>query len=683
MPDFIKGKDIASLYDEHQSRYDTSMRQMQAARDLLAGRIKAPLDASILPGEDDREALRSSTPAKYWLPMRIAAKIQAKEYRIKRYPIGIGQRAMSAATKVEQVDNAAADMLYPDGPVTDNLLNEGACFVVTQPQMSLWSATPDSMYDDPESRTKISKRYAVDSKGRGEDDDYYVESKRQFKPNESKSAEYFTSVEKDYRARNVPIEMRALSCREAIPLNPRRKGDEMLVDGLIRKSEWSVSSLLQAGYRWGESGHMEPSGPEGTMGSGGTKNLTMHELWYVAPNGHVYTSYCVDGKTTYKNDAEAVIDLTEEYGIECLPVAFDYGLGFDGEINPNDRPVPFVNIFGRSWLNEDTAKTFMLVRGYKEANLFRAVKLDANLMQVLGVTDAPPPLEIKPGFISYILGDMQDMNSSAGMREMIDLIGLLRSNLDDQLPSSDALGGGDDVAGYARIRAGIDVLSMFGQVMRGRRNLKAASMAHFNEQVACIGRKHRPVCLFVNQEIPVEQRVSQQSSTRAIIEIDPEMFGDVWQVTAEVPAEIGDNMALAQVLSEHHDRGKIPHEWLLEKGYGDPAPDVTIAKIQAEKAMNTPLGLAQLNMMAAKIAGDEQMADIMEGLAAQELVKLMPMEQPNPNNVVPSAIGAGLQAPQGGGMTGMVAPNPVDASVGGIMAGAMNAGAMAQPGGMV
>lgn len=662
------------------------MRQAQAARDLLAGRIKAPLDASILPGEADREALRSSAPTKYWLPIRLAAKIEEETLELNREPIGIGQRAQNVATKIKQIDNAAASQIYPSGPVTDNLFNEGACFVITQPEMSNWANTPTSMYDDPDTKKQLSKRYAVDGKGRGEDDEHYERSRRaglsvDFKPDTSKSAEYFTSVKKDYLARNLPISMRAISIREMVPLNPRRKGDLMILDGAVRKSEWSVSSLLQAGYRWGESGHMEQAAPEGALSSGGTRNVTHYELWYKAANGHIYTSWCIDGKTTERKNPQGeydeCIDLTEKYGIETLPIAFDYGLNFEGEINADDRPVSFVNIFGRSWLNEDTAKTHMLVRGYKEANLFRAIKLDADLLKVLGVTDAPPPIELKPGFIVYTLGDLQDLNSTGGLAEQIELIKMLRTNLDEDMPSVDALGGGSNVSAIGRNAAGRDVLQNFGQVLRGRRNIKAASMTHFNEQAACIGRRDHPICLFVNQEIPVEQRVSQQSSTRAVIEVDPEIFGDVWNVTAVTPPDFQDNLAAIQVLGDQHDRGKIPHKWLLEKGYGDQAPDVTLAEIEAELARKSPPGQARLLMMSAKIAGDEEMAAIMEGLAAQELVKLMPLEQPNPSNVVPASIGAGLQPPPH--MMGTSVASPIDSQIGGMMAGAINASTNGSP----
>ena len=61
--------------------------------------------------------------------------------------------------------------------------------------------------------------------------------------------------------------------------------------------------------------------------------------------------------------------------------------------------------------------------------------------------------------------------------------------------------------------------------------------------------------------------------------------------------------------------------------------------------MNTPLGQARLNMMAATIAGDEELAAVMEGLAQQELLKLMPAGPPSPENVVPTSMAAGVTPP--------------------------------------
>ena len=665
MADYIEGKAISEVYDDHSARYANSQRKQQAARDLLAGKMKAPLDESILPGSADREHLRSSIPEKYVVPIKTEAMLSEKEIRLKRFPVGIGQRAMTTATKIEQIDNALAGLCYPDAPVTDNLLQEGAAIVVTQPMTSFWAAAPDSMYEDDE-MTTVKKRYAVDKDGRSEDDDYYTEpgSSRKFRANDKESSKYFDSVRKDYYARNVPIEMRALSCREAVVLYPRRKGSRMIVDGLVRKSEWSLSSLVKAGYRWGRDAHMEPSG------AANDRNRTMFE--YIGTNaaGHVYFSYSVDGEETTKNGKSAVIDLTETLGIEQLPIAFDYGMNFAGEIDADLRPIPFVDLFARSWMNQDSALTSMLVRFYKVANLYMTYEPNADLLKVLGITGDVPMPEMRPGFIVPVLGKLQDPNSTVNLREFSDVISILRSVTQEHEISGAATGTGDSqVAGYAQNVALARALGTFTQVRSGQQSIKEQAIAHANEQMACIGKKRRPVCLFVNQEIPVEQRSGQQSSTRAIIEVDPELFGDVWDVTAEVPQDIEDNMALAQVLSEHHDRGKIPHEWLLEKGYGDPSPDVTLAKIRAEAAMNTPLGMARLNTMAAQIAGDDELEAIMKGLAAQELLKLMPADPATPDNVVPSSIGAGLQPPH---MTGMVAPNPVESQVGGIMGGAMN-----------
>ena len=663
MAEYIQDDNIQALFDEHNPRYANSQREQQASRDLMSGKLKAPLDVSILPGESDREALRYSGPGKIWLPQKILGMLNEDKAEIKREPVGIGTRAQTAATRVEVIDNAVASERYPDNVVNDLLLIEGAAVVVTQPDMSCWDGTPDSMYDDAE-RTKLSKKYAVDSRDRGEDDDYYTEpgNRRKFKANESKSAAYFTSVEKDYRARRIPIRMRAMSCLEAVVINPQRDGDVMRVEGLIRKSEWTVSTLLQKGYRWGVDASMEPAG---LHGSGTGKNATMYEYWGTTPSGHVYTSYCIEGLKTTKDDHAAVIDLTEEYGIEQLPVAFDYGLSFVGAINPDDRPLPFPIIFGKAQLAKDAAMTSAQVRFYKEANLYRGYKPSVELLKYLSIGKGEVPIpDMEPGRIIPILGDMMDMNSTGGLRELGAFMEMLNRDIDPELPSPDATGGGQNVSGYGRDVAKRDTLANFQPVVRGGLNIKKQSMAFANEQMACIGKKHRPICIFVNQDIPVEQRQSQQSSTRAVLEVDPEVFGGTWDVEAIIPTNPGDNMPLTAQMMDAHQRGEIPHEWVLEKGWGDKAPEVTIAKIEAEAARKTPAGQADIIALAATIAGDEEQAAIMTALAAQELLKLMPGAPPTPDNVVPTSMAAGVTPPH---MMG--AQNPAEQALAGIEQG--------------
>lgn len=679
MAEYIQDKDIPALYDEHEPRYANSRREQRASRDFLAGRLKAPLDASILPGDTDREALRYSSPQKLWLPQKILGMLNEDTPEIKREPVGIGPRAQSVASRIEMIDNALAGLKYPDDVVNDLLLNEGAAIVVTMPAMAAWDGVPTEMYEDEE-RTTIKRAYAVDGKGRGEDDGYYSEpgSRRRFKPDVSKSASYFSSVEKDYRARNVPIDVKAMSCLEAVVINPRRQGDRMVLDGLIRRSEWSVSTLLQRGYRWGTSDSLEPAG---VNSSSGTKMATMYEYWGTTASGHVYTSYCIEGLTTTKDGHAAVIDLTEVYGIQQLPVAFDYGLSFPGAISPDDRPLPFPIIFGRAQLAKDTAMTSAQVRFFKEANIYRGYKPDEALLRYLGIGkgDVPMP-NMEPGKIIPILGDMMDMNSSGGLRELAAYMDMLDRDVRPELPSPDATGGGENVSGYGRNVAKRDTLANFQGVIRGALNLKAQSLAHANEQMACIGRKHRPICLYVNQDVPVEQRnPTEQSSTKAIIEVDPDVFGGVWDVHAVIPTDVGDNMPLTQQLADLHDRKKIPLEMFLEKGLGVKAPDVMLAKIKAEEAANSPLGQARLMGRAAELAADKELAAIMKGLEEQALVQLFPGQPAGPGNVVPTSIAAGVTPPHMTGMGGG-AVNPAEQALAGIVSGGMQAGPMMQEG---
>ena len=175
---YIKGEQIQEVHNDHEPRYANSKRQKQAARDLLAGKLKAPLDASILPNDQDREALRASGAQKYDLPLRMVAMIMEDDPRVKREPVGVGPRAMSVATKIEMIGNALKDLIYPREPIVDTLFNEGDAYCVTQPSTTAWDEKmPDSMYDDPDTKTRVSKRYAVDAKGRGQDDEHYEKAR--------------------------------------------------------------------------------------------------------------------------------------------------------------------------------------------------------------------------------------------------------------------------------------------------------------------------------------------------------------------------------------------------------------------------------------------------------------------------------------------------------------------------
>lgn len=682
MADYIQGPDLAALYTEQAALVQKSQAKQAAARQFLAGEFRAPLDESLLKGNPDRESLRASNSEKYIKPKNIGAKLMKTHGKVTREAVGTSRRAGLEANESQGKINAALDQTFPDDVVIDNLLQEGQCVVITQFNTTNWDRNPhNSLFTDPEARDVVKPRYASDSQGRGASDPYFRESsRRQFKLDMGKSTARMSELARGYDAKNLPITQQAYSGQVAIVINPRRDGKFMRVDGVIIKEIFSVSSLLSRGYYWDPDSKLmqdpQASG-SGASSSGGNQQATMHTLIEMGPNGP-YISRSINGMKTTKNGEDAIEDLGKLFGIEQLPVAFDYGQHWPGAL-PDQRPIPFVDPYARSWMNQDSLTSSVLTRAFKEANFYKGIKLDMTMERFLEGNSMPPPLEYEAGTMPYIMGDMQELLPANTLRDLSVIMTLLKADLGESLPSADAFGGGQNVAGFAQNVASDAVLDTVNQVPRGYLNIKAQSAGHMAEQcVAIAKKKSRPVCLYVNQDVPMEQ-TGQQSSARAIVEISEDEFADVYDFGCEIPKEhFGDPIKANQV-SGFHDKGQVTTRQLLEVGFNDPTPDITEAALMAEKAENTPLGQATYMAEAMKIVGDQRTQKLMEGLAAQELMKLDPNGPPTQNNVRPVGIMAGVPPPPGpqGGAPGQ---NMVGQQVGGVVSGGSQASAMARNG---
>lgn len=679
MPEFLLGHDIKAVYDEQWALLPETPRRIQAARDLLAGRIKAPIDASIMPGEQDREQLRVSLSQKYTMALKLMAKLLAKAPEPTRLMDGsAGLTAERHATQIERAAKAGMDQLYPRDVVIDNLLNEGECAVKVVPAMAHWDGIP-TLHRDGDPEQGIKSTYQVDSRGRKADDPWYrdAEKRRAFKPDDAASARYFKQRESDYRARHIPVSMEAISRLNGIPINPRRVGQRYEIDGFVERRSFQTSELLRRGYRWGESEQL-------IEGDRRHATVELYSYYGFGPKGSPYVAYCVDGLKTTKDYGEgyteAVIDLGKEYGLSRLPIVYDYGWSFPGASNADDRGVPFVSPFGRSWLNLDSLLTMLMTRAWRAANLFLMYKPDPLVLKSLNVSDKAPMPQLQANTIMPVLGDLMDMPNLT-IPEVGEVLALLGQSLQGEMPSPAAFGG-SNASGYARNVAEADTLGVFEQVQRADTSLYAQAASLWLEQAARIGERRGNVWVFVPEDIVTE---TGRKSVRGKLEIDPGLFDNDFEVSAEYPTEIGDNMALTQQLMEAHQRGEIPQEIVLEKGFGFSNPDEIIAKNEAEKARNTPLGQAKLMEWAARIAGDEEEAAIMEALAQQELLKILPTGPNQQANVIPAgAATAGVPDPMGpqgaASLTGMGGAGPAQQSLAGIIGGAMQTGPQAQAG---
>lgn len=681
----LTGKTIASFWTEQEQLYRHSYEKIEAARSLLAGETKAPLPSEI--HTSNPEAFRVSLPQKYTTPIKLQNKLSEAIPEVKRSPVSPGPRALDVATKIEQNANAYMTRLYPYAATIDLLLNEGECAVICAPTMAAWQKTPQ-LYEDGTRRVK--KRYRRDAEGRAPDDERYVNGAEKFRPNLRESTKAFASEEMHYLAQHPPFEFRVLSRLNMMPVNPRFVGNRVQVDGLVIKTNYTVSELIKRRYRWGASGMLQA----GERNAGRlTDELSLYEYWGTYydesdDSDHVYVSYCVDGHDTWRlsKDGEqepAVLDLTELYGLTTLPIAYSYGWHFPGVVDPDKRGIPFVDPFARTWLNMETIGTAESYRYWSTAFLTMVYKPDPQLIEWAQVEFGElPTLDMHPLKIPPILGDLVPVRPASGGSDATQLMALLAQSIRDEAPPPGAFGGGAVSApGYARNVLEKDVLGTVAQITRGALNLFQESASNALEIATLIGRKYRPVVI-EHEGGTIVTQTGTQSAMRATLELDPDLCGDDYTLKAIIAPNFGENLAVNQLAAEWRDRGILPTRKVLEM-VGDPAPEQTLAEVDAEAIGKLPQFQMRAIARALKLVGDEELAD-----------EIMAELEPGPDGKpVPAGFDAGVtvpgmemppgqppMAPQGGNMTGMAMPNIAASSLGGRISGEMQAGAMADQG---
>lgn len=666
MADRITGVDVKAICDEAFDKLAVSRERVQAARDLLAGKTRAPLPGN-LKGYDP-EQFRQSSPQKFTLPLKLMNTILRKSLAVKRYPVGESPRAQTVATRIEQPMQAVMDLLYPDSAATDLLLNEGEGAVVILPYPADWKDAPDSLY--AEDNTTIRRRYQRDRQGRAaSDEEYTLNPRRTFRPDTKQSQKTQQAEYDDWIARRIPLRIEALSRLECTPMNPVIKGDRVEIDGLCVKREFSTSRLRRR-YFWGTAGAAEP------MSDSATKSLTLYELWALDEDGYPYVSYCIDGQPTRFRDETlrdvpdktwATIDLSPYC---CrLPVVYQYGWSFPGVSNADDRAVPFVNPFGRTWMGIDTLMTAKVYHGYRTGFTGWFLEYDAAALAEAGMEGAlPPHFEIPPNEVVPVPGRVVPSVHPGTGGDIDKLLAVMSAQVESELPSEQALGAGSSSSGFERQVAAGDALGAQHQVIEGRRRMYAETASIVFEVLSRLGERHdEPVRVYANVPIPTEQP-GRQSAERRILQIDPELAGDVYEIEAEYVKQPGENLALRQQNFDLVQKSLMPLRKALEAD-GDPAPEVTIAEIEYDKVRQSDIGQARILELMAKIAGDEEMQQLLEAQAAAKA---------GPNGA-PAGSFAGLTPPpMAPSLPGLAQPNVAASAEGGIIAGQMNSSALAQ-----
>jgi len=169
------------------------------------------------------------------------------------------------------------------------------------------------------------------------------------------------------------------------------------------------------------------------------------------------------------------------------------------------------------------------------------------------------------------------------------------------------------------------------------------------------------------------QPKGMRQSVRKAQELTSDMCQGVYDYWAEYPPESGDNLPMAQMYMSWAQERLLPLRQALEKGLGDEAPDETMIEIQTENLLfHTPQGQQYLFQLVAKRLDDDKMAQLFQAVQAGQAM---------PDGTPTAALPGGGQppgGPTGAPLQGTAVPNPVASAVGGIMAGATQAGPMRQ-----
>ena len=241
----ITGEKIAELFTRHAERYTGSLGRIGDARDLLIGKLKAPLP-EVLAKRPDGEAFRVDTAQKYTSVMQLVNKLSEPEPELKRPKLATSDEGERYASRVENFINPVVSRQMSNRDLTELALVEAEGCAIVVPEPARFARVAGSYYEADAKTIKPAFRRAED--GTTYDDAYDAAKDEQgtafdpekfnttFKPDEKRSRAAYDRHIRNVRARNFPCDVELLSRQQYIPLNPRIKGPDVTVDGIIART---------------------------------------------------------------------------------------------------------------------------------------------------------------------------------------------------------------------------------------------------------------------------------------------------------------------------------------------------------------------------------------------------------------------------------------------------------------
>lgn len=685
-PETVTHAQIRAVETAYWPLFQKTRHRADMSRKLTTGQLEASIPQEFVDAVDSVDPFRVDTPFKYTEPLSIKQALSKVRAEVKREPSGIGPRAMTNATRIEQGISAVMDRTeggFRWDALIDLELMEGAAAHITMPVPADPLGWPLMMDEDG----NLKPRYKIDAKGRRDGDaDYEGLSLG------TGSELYRKDVDRWLRDHPL-VDYYPVSILDCAPIIGRRG-----LRGLLTREVYTESELFEDGFFWDEqAGFLTPLGsPDASFGASGGLPGAVTDIAGGAPGAQrilyglwVYdkrtqcpiVAYCVGGKGGYyrtwreDDDGEekaAIINLKKRFGMRRLPISFQYGQSWF-TTDPDLRSMPYTSAFHRGWLAVDQMFTVDLIHHYRFGMSGLIEQIDnPDLARVILEKNVPIDLNIRPMGVARVFGKVGPSvpaPSSSGMSEKAAML----LGLTEQTTDSDVTGASAET-GFGKTVAAAYARDARYQVSEAVRRHHEASASFTAEILTGMARKmERSIPIAGNFAVPIAAE-GGQSSTRDVLEWTETLCGDDFTVTSEFAKEFGDNLALQQQAAEFVDRGLKPRRWFHEFT-GERSPEVVEAEILSDKMLASEQGIADTFALVAKIQGERDKAAVLElqasgevgpdGLPSGLMDEMQGMGQP--------ALPPGQPAPQGGSMTGIGSP-------GGAMLGSeVSAGMMSGP----
>jgi hypothetical protein len=654
----VCGADIARLWETHDRKMDSSRDRIRACRATKYGER-----GFILPPEFNvpgAEFLSISLPQKTTVPLKTINVLSRKQPRLQRHPIGTTLRAELMASNIETWVNAAIEKKVKWGEVIGKLFDDGECAIIVIPSLAHWEKAPDFMdslsYEefcrlDPETQDRycrvdenddpildedeeetvgrkdmnpskyvrvdkyghpqINPRYMRDKQGRAPDDQYYENSKKKFKEHRKTSKKAFEEEQAHWLSEELPFRISVISATECAPIFDT---DDELV-GLVVRRNFNKEALIKRDYVWDEDSDLLEEVSEDEE----TGEVTLYEYWGTDRDGIPFVSYSVNGKDTRfraedDDEADAIIDLREEFGIRKLPVLYAWGLHFETD-DYKMRGVPFLWPVLGAITGVEALSTSILVHSYSTAFGSWGVAADPQIVrdhpEVLMDGTKPRNFNFAPLTTTILPGRPYPLVHPGVGKDVKDLLNMLMTASASMAPSETAFGGGQAASGHDRALSREYLETSMNQVLDGA--LKAYQfIAERILEICCGITKLTGVPVPVYATVPTPQSTGEKNRSqlrKQILELRPEWVGPIYNLVAFYPKSAGENLAELQQLSQLLLQGLVTFREFREKGFGDENPAATLIEIYTDQYLKSDAGKAEVAQLAAELMGADSDAE--------------------------------------------------------------------------